>query len=240
MALCICCQPEGSGDELTRLAEAAGFATFELPLVALRTDEPGLSELKSFLKTERSKKLGVVFSSKMAVRTALFLFKGQEAEFFAVGSKTAEQIEGAGFKVRLVGESDLDSLYREVIDTCGVELELIHVSGELSAAMPEVRRFVVYKTEDLTPDESVRRQLSAVLVGHERIFWLFTNARSAGRLGELVEAGVVDRPRGIGVAIGASTLKQVSRLGFESCLVAEKPTNQDLVCAAEAAVARQN
>lgn len=221
--LCICCQPLGSGGELTELAEAAGFVTLDLPLVALRPNEPGVAELSSFLAQTRQSKLGVIFSSKMAFRTAHTSLKDHTAEIFAVGSKTAKALEDVGLRAALIGDSDLNSLYRKIIDRGGDQLELVHVCGELSAELSGVRRFVVYSTVDRTPDSNELGILKGALSQYEDVYWLFTNGRSAERMQELVDAGAIPQPRGIGVAIGESTARAVRRLGFEECRVAVTP-----------------
>lgn len=227
--LCICCQPEGAGSELSDLARAAGFATLDLPLVSLKTVGSGVEDAKRFLEQNRERTVGAIFSSKTAVRAARDILGGFNLKIFAVGSKTARELEAYGIEVDLVGESGLEDLYNKIVESNRTGMRLIHICGELSVELPNVQRFVVYRTIVRDLDSSLREELGAVLEKYQDVYWLFTNARSVVRQRELVDSGEIRSLHGVGVAIGASTFAELSTLGFNRCLVAEHPSMEGII-----------
>lgn len=232
--LCVCCQPEGAGSELLELARTEGFATINLPLVSLQPVEAGVQQAWRFFEQNRERIVGVIFSSKTAVKAAKDLLGGSNLKIsnlkiFAVGAKTARELEAYGNRVDLVGESGLESLYQKILENNAKEIELIHLCGELSVELPKVQHCVVYRTIDRELTNSLKDELVTALSEYEDIYWLFTNARSVVRLRELICSGDIGPPSGVGVAIGASTLSEITKLGFSSYLVAERPSTEGVI-----------
>lgn len=170
--------------------------------------------------------VGVLLTSANAVRHA---GPGIAAYFhlpaFAVGSRTAEAAEQAGFVSVVTGEGDVARLVAH-ISTLGLH-RLLHLSGEdvtpFDALGIEIDRRIVYRSVPCPPPDewSSFIQHQPVILAH--------SARAAQRLAQLVD----EHAKGHCVIVTISRqVADAAGKGWEKVAVADKPRDEAMLEAA--------
>lgn len=238
-------RPREQSEELRRELEACGFRVLYFPAIQIAPPDSWESCDRA-LDRPPAYYDGMIFTSVNAVKGFLRRMRDRGVDparyagcaVYAVGPKTAEELETEGLKVRLTPEQhNAEALARRLVaeDLRGKRFlfprgnlgrdVLLRIMGEAGA---EIEAVETYKTiaADMAGAETVigrifRGEIDVVAFASPSAVKNFAGAIPGGSLAEVSIRTTI-------AAIGPTTLETVKRLGGKNALVAKSSTANSL------------
>jgi uroporphyrinogen-III synthase len=238
-------RPVGDGASLWRAIASAGGRAVVLPGLALRaSDDVATRDALAAIGRDHI----VVFSSPAAVRFAFALrpsLRIARGAAFAIGAGTARALARHDVRAVIPARADSEGLLAlpELARLRGRRCVIVGAPGGRNAIAPALRRrgarvesVYVYRR---VPARLTRRHFDALAAAPDPLLTLVSSAEALTNIVAALPAPLADRLKACTLVVSSERLAGIARgMGFAEIALARSAAPNDLLAAAEAALAR--